>query len=56
MDYPQILCKTFFKLEVTTILLVMGQHFPQEMLKQLDIDYRPSLTWLLKSGTLYLKR
>ena len=40
MDYPQILCKTFLKLKVTTIILVMRQHFPQEILKQLDMDYR----------------
>ena len=47
MDYPQILCKTFLKLKVTAIILVMHQHFPQEILKQLDIDYKPSLTWLV---------
>ena len=56
MDYLQILCKTFLKLKVTTIILVMRQHFPQEILKQLDMDYRPSLTWLQKFGTLCLKR
>ena len=48
MDYLQILCKTFLKLKVTTIILVMRQHFPQEILKQLDMDYRPSFTWLKK--------
>ena len=52
MDYPQILCKTFLKLKVTTIILMLRQRFPQEILKQLDMDYRPSLTWLQK---LYLK-
>ena len=44
------------KLKVTTIILVMRQHFPQEILKQLDMDYRPSLTWLQKFGTSCLKR
>ena len=39
-----ILCKTFLKLGVTIIILIMRQHFPQEILKQLDMDYRPSLT------------
>ena len=38
MDYPQILCKTFSKLKVTTKILVMRQHFPQEILKQLNMD------------------
>ena len=33
MDYPQIICKTFLKLKVTTIILVIRQHFPQEILK-----------------------
>ena len=56
MDYLQILCETFLKLKVTTIILVMRQHFPQEILRQLDMDYRPSLTWLQKFGNLYLKR
>ena len=56
MDYPQILCKTFLKLKVTTRILVMCQHFPQEILKQLHMDYKPSLTWLQEFGTLYLKR
>ena len=52
-----ILCKTFLKLKVTTIILVMRQHFPQEILKQLDMDYRPSLTCMApKIGTLYPKR
>ena len=46
MDYLQILCKTFSKLNVTVIILVMSQYFPQEILKQLDMYYRPSLTWL----------
>ena len=46
IDYPQILlCKTFLKLKVTTIILIMNQHFPQEILKQLDMDYRLSFTW-----------
>ena len=55
MVYPQILCKTFLKLKVTTIILVMPQHFPQEILKQLDIVYRPSFTGLQKFGTFYPK-
>ena len=42
MVYPQILCKTILKLNVTSIILVMRQHFLQEILKQLDMDYRPS--------------
>ena len=44
-DYPQILCKTFLKLEVATVILVICQHFLQEILQQLDVDYRPSRTW-----------
>ena len=32
-----------------------AQHFPQEILKQLDMDYRSSLTWLQKFGILCLK-
>ena len=32
MDYPQILCKTILNLKVTTIILLMHQHFPQEIL------------------------
>ena len=55
MVYPQILCKTFLKLKVTTIILVMPQHFLQEILKQLDIVYRPSFTGLQKFGTFYPK-
>ena len=45
-----------FEIKAATIILAMRQHFPQEILKQLDMDYRPSLTWLQKFGTLYLKR
>ena len=60
MDYPQILCKTFLKLNVTTIILAVRQHFPQEILKQLDMDYRPSLTWLtilsLTALTIYKRK
>ena len=56
MDYPQILCKAFLKLKVTTLILVMHHHCLQEILKQLNMDYRPSLKWLQKFGTLYLKR
>ena len=44
------------KLIVTTIKLVMRQNLPQESLKRLDMDYRPSLTWLQKFEILYLKR
>ena len=47
MDYPQILCKTFLKLKVTTIILVMHQHFPQEILKQFDMDYRLKVTTII---------
>ena len=56
MLYPQILFKTFLKLKVTTIILVMRQYFPKEILKQLDMDYRPCLTWVLRLGTLYPKK
>ena len=52
MHYPQIIFKTFLKLKVTTIIFAMRQHFPQEILKQLDMDYRSSLTWLQKFGIL----
>ena len=30
--------------------------FSSRNIKQVDMDYRPSLTWLQKFGTLYLKR
>ena len=30
----------------------MHQHFPQEILKQLDMNYKPSLTWLQTFGTI----
>ena len=30
--------------------------FLKEMLKQLDVDYRPCLTWVLRFGTLHPKR
>ena len=40
----------------TIIILVMRKHFPQEILQQLDMDYRPSLTWLQIFGTLRIKR
>ena len=30
--------------------------FLKEMLKQLDVDYRPCLAWVLRFGTLYPKR
>ena len=39
-----VICR---KLEVTTITLVMRQHFPQEILKQLDMDYGPSYMALI---------
>ena len=45
-----------FEIKATTIILAMRQHFPQEILKQLDMDYRPSLTWLQRYETLHLKR
>ena len=41
MDYPQILCQTFLKLKVTTIILVMGKHFPQEKLNHIWITDHP---------------
>ena len=56
MDYLKILCRTFLKLKITAAILLMRQHFPQEILKQLDMDYRPFLTWPQRFGTLYLKR
>ena len=31
----------------------MRSFFPKEMLKQLDMDYRPCITWVLTFGTLY---
>ena len=34
----------------------MHQHFPHKISKQLDMDFRPSLTCLQKLGTLCLKR
>ena len=54
--YPEILCKTFLKLKVTTTILVIRQDFSQEILKQLENDYRPSVAWLQIFGTFYLKR
>ena len=44
------------QLKVTTIILVMRHCFPHEILKQLDMDYKPSLTWLQKFRTLHPKR
>ena len=52
---PDIM-QDILKLKVTTIILVIHKYFPQEILKQLDMDYRPSRTWLQKFGTLCLKR
>ena len=46
MDYPQILCKAFLKLKVTTIILVMSKHFPQEILKQLDMNYIQNISYV----------
>ena len=54
MDNPQILCKTFLKLKVTTVILVMRQDFPPEILNPYEVsnmDYRSSLTWLQVFGT-----
>ena len=56
MFYPQILCKTFLKLKVSTVILVIDQHFPNEILTQLDMGYRPFLTWVQKFETLYQER
>ena len=55
-EFSPDIMQDIFKLKVATIILVMRQHFLQEILKKIDMDYRPSLTWLQKSGTLYLKR
>ena len=52
---PDIM-QDIFETTSNYIILVMHQHFPQEILKQLDMDSRPPLTWLQKFGTLYLKR
>ena len=38
------------------IMQDMPQNSPQEILKQVDMDYKPSLTWFQKFGALYLKR
>ena len=38
MDYPQILWKTFLKLNVTSIIPVMHQRFPEQISKQLDME------------------
>ena len=43
---PDIM-KDFLKLKLTTIKLLMCSYFPEEMLKQLDMDYRPCLTDIL---------
>ena len=40
--YPDIMLET----KSNYCNIVMRQHFSQEILKQLDMDYRPSLTWL----------
>ena len=34
----------------------MHQRFPQKILKQLDMDYRPSLTWVEIFETLQPRR
>ena len=52
---PDIM-QDIFEIKAATIILAMRQHFPQEILKQLDMDYRPSLTWLQRYETLHLKR
>ena len=39
---PEIM-KDIFK-TITTIILLMRSYFPKEMLKQLDMNYRPCLT------------
>ena len=33
---------------LTSIILVMCPYVPQEILKQLDMDSRPSITWVQK--------
>ena len=40
--------KDIFKTKITTKMLLMCSYFPKEMLKQLDMDYRPCLTWCPK--------
>ena len=52
---PDIM-KDILETKNDTVILVMRQHFPQEILKQLDMDYRSSLTWIRKFGNLYSKR
>ena len=44
---PDIM-QDIFETTIPTMILAMRQHFPQEILKQLDMDYRPSLTWFRK--------
>ena len=51
-----MLCKTFLKLKVTTIILVVRPYFPQEILKQLHMDYKPSVASIQKCGTLEMKQ
>ena len=46
------LCKTSLKLKVITIISVMCQHFSQETLKQLDMDFRPTQTLVQNLRTL----
>ena len=53
MVYPQILSKIFLKLKLTNIMLVRRQYFPQEIAKQLDMVYRPSVIYVQKFGTLH---
>ena len=47
---PEIM-KEILKLKLTTTILLMRSYFPKEMLKQLDMGYRPCLTWVLRFGT-----
>ena len=47
--------KDFLKLKLTAIILLMHYYFPRQMLKQLDMNYGPYLTWILRFGNLYPK-
>ena len=52
---PEIM-KDIFKIKTNHYNTLNALNFPKEMLKQLDMDYRPYLTWVLRFGALYPKR
>ena len=56
MIYRQLLSRASLKLKLTPIIFVIRQYFPQEMLKQLDMDYRSSLIWIQRFMTLIPNR